>query len=80
MKPKNFNIKDYTISDFEINPYYSEFYIVTRETGSISIYMHRDGTLHDFCGIKNFFPKDEAINILDKAFSKHVLDDKLFEI
>jgi hypothetical protein len=78
---KSLNIKDYTLSNFEIHPVrglHGHFFIMAKKTGIV--YMHMDGSLHDFCGSSNFFTKTKARMILDKVFSKYPLDDKLFEI
>lgn len=74
-----FDIKNYTKQDFKIR--YSQphgYYISHMKCDSI--YMHKNGSLHNFCGEGNFFnKKTEAITLLNKSF-QYNLPEELFEI
>ena len=68
-----FDIEKFVISDFRINLYdKGRYYICAYYKGDSvygdSVYLHKDGTLHDTCGVQNFYNKKEAQLHLEYVF------------
>lgn len=80
----NFDIKKFRKENFKIKPYSGhDTFFVSASTGEKScVYLHRDETLHDFCGDPNFYDTiAEAQALLDRVFvNENILDEELFKI
>ena len=84
-KPKyQYDIKKFSKDEFKIQHADSGWYIVKPHPTSLfdAIYIHKDGTLHEICGSRNFFEtRIEAQMILNKAFNENEdLPEELFQI
>ncbi len=82
-----YNIQKFNKENFEVKLFigHDTYFIVSENRPSGQggcVYLHRDGTLRDYCGDPNFFDtKTEAYTLLDRTFCKDdILDEELFEI
>ena len=78
-----------TASDFKIGGYGNRFYVCVSldlpprlrgEDNKKAFYMHKDGSMHDYCGPKNFWDtQEDALAVINRHYTP-LLPEELFDI
>ncbi len=78
-KTKQFKHDDFEITPYLVPPDKTEYFIHVAEQQQ---YLHKDGTVRDHCGARNFHNTiKDAQKLIDKYFPNKIkLPDALFEI